>query len=303
MRAMAVDLSIVGREYGPWEKTWTRDDVMLYALAVGCGWDDLRFVTENSEGIDLEVLPTFAVTVGIAGPGFSFDDFGEVPMESIVHGEQRIALSGPIPPEGSVRVSGRIAEVLDKGSGALVVTEWDAVDATTGTHRFTNRTSFFLRGLGGFDAERRPSGSGAGSGGGSPTGSGALAAPPDRAPDHVVAHETAPTQTLLYRIASGDHNRIHSDPWFAHAAGFDRPILMGLGSLGFAGRAALAAVCDGDPARLRAIEGRFASPAYPGDVLETALWVDADGAGATYVTRTQRGEVALDRGRVEVTAP
>ncbi len=291
MRAMSVDLRIVGREYGPWEKTWTRDDVMLYALSLGCGWDELRFVTENSEGIELEVLPTFAVTVGIAGPGFSFADFGDVPMERIVHGEQRIELAGPIPVEGSVRVSGRIADVLDKGSGALVVTEWDAVDAATGAPRFTNRTSFFLRGLGGFgDAHRndpvpapRPAGV-------------AL----DRAPDRVVAYETTPTQTLLYRIASGDHNRIHSDPWFARAAGFDRPILMGLGTLGFAGRAALEAVCDGDPARLRAIEGRFASPAFPGDVLETALWVDPDGSGAAFVTTTQRGDVVLDRGRVEV---
>ena len=123
---------------------------------------------------------------------------------------------------------------------------------------------------------------------------------PDRVPDRVVAYETSPTQTLLYRIASGDHNRVHSDPSFARAAGFDRPILMGLGTLGFAGRALLEAVCDGDPARLRAIEGRFASPAYPGDTLETGVWIDADGAGATFVTSSQRGDVVLDRGRVEV---
>ncbi len=294
---MSVDLSIVGREYGPWEKTWTRDDVMLYALSLGCGWDELRFVTENSEGIELEVLPTFAVTVGIAGPGFSFADLGDVPMERIVHGEQRIELAGPIPTEGSVRVSGRIADVLDKGSGALVVTEWDAVDPTTGAPRFTNRTSFFVRGLGGFgDAHRS---------GRAPAPPPAAAVPeraPDRTPDRVVAYETAPTQTLLYRIASGDHNRIHSDPWFARAAGFDRPILMGLGTLGFAGRAVLEAVCDGDPARLRAVEGRFASPAYPGDTLETAVWVDADASGAAFVTTTQRGDVVLERGRVEVAA-
>ena len=115
MRAMSVDLGVMGREYGPWEKSWTRDDVMLYALAVGCGWDDLRFVTENSEDIDLEVLPTFAVKVGIAGPGFSFADFGDVAMESIVHGEQRIEFAGPIPVEGSVRVAGRITDVPHHG--------------------------------------------------------------------------------------------------------------------------------------------------------------------------------------------
>ena len=290
MRAMAVDLTIVGREYGPWEKSWTRDDVMLYALALGCGWDDLRFVTENSEGVDLEVLPTFAVTVGIAGPGFSFDDFGDVPMESIVHGEQRIELAGAIPVEGSVRVTGRIADVVDKRSGALVVTEWDSVDATTGLPRFRTRTSFFLRGQGGFgDAHRAAAAD--------------LPIPsptPEHAPDDVVHHETSPTQTLLYRIASGDHNRIHSDPVFARAAGFDRPILMGLGTLGFAGRALVASVCGGDPARVAAIEGRFAAPAHPGEILETLVWRDADGAGASFVTRAAGGAVVLDRGRLEL---
>jgi acyl dehydratase len=281
-----VDLSIVGREYGPWEKSWTTDDVMLYALAVGCGFDDLSFVTENSEGTALQVLPTFAVRVGIAGPGFSFADLGTVPMESIVHGEQRIELAGPIPPSGTVRVTGRVASIHDKGSGALVVTEWDSVDSSTGARRFTTRTAFFLRGQGGF-------------GGGSGASDDAVAIP-EREPDRVVGFETSPDQTLLYRLASGDHNRIHSDPYFAGLAGFDRPILMGLGTMGFAGRALLRALCDGDPGRLRAIEGRFAAPGYPGDTLSTEIWVDDGGGGATYRTVTQRGDVVLDRGRCEL---
>lgn len=284
---MAVDLSVVGREYGPWEKSWTADDVMLYALGVGCGWDDLAFVTENSEGIALRVLPTFAVRVGIAGPGFSFSDLGDVPMESIVHGEQRVELGGPIPPAGTVSVSGRVTGVHDKGSGALVVTEWDSVDPATGALLFRTRTSFFLRGQGGF--------------GGSGATPAAVVSIPDRGPDHEVALETSPTQTLLYRLASGDHNRIHSDPWFARLAGFERPILMGLGTMGFAGRALLRALCDDDPARLGAVEGRFAAPGYPGDTLTTQVWVDDDRAAATYRTITQRGDVVLDRGRCELT--
>jgi acyl dehydratase len=273
-------LSIVGREYGPWEKSWTADEAMLYALAVGCGWDDLEFVTENTDGVALKVLPTFAVKLGIAGPGFSFSDFGDVPLESIVHGDQRIELDGPIPVTGTVRVSGRVSAVYDKGSGALVVTEWESVDAASGEPRFRTRTSFFLRGLGGFGGDRGPAAA-------DPT--------PERPPDRSVALDTEPTQTLLYRIASGDHNRIHSDPGFARLAGFERPILMGLGSMGIAGRALLGALCGGDPARFRAMEGRFASPGYPGDALTTDIWELGDGTAA-YRTRTQRDDVILDRG-------
>jgi acyl dehydratase len=281
-----VDLSVVGREYGPWEKSWTADDVMLYALGVGCGWDDLAFVTENSQGIALQVLPTFAVRIGIAGPGFSFADLGDVPMESIVHGEQRIELTGAIPPSGTVRVTGRITDVHDKGSGALVVTEWDSVDPATDELRFRTRTSFFLRGQGGF--------------GGSRGTRGAEVQIPEREPDHHVDLETSPTQTLLYRLASGDHNRIHSDPWFARLAGFERPILMGLGTMGFTGRALLQALCDDDPGRLRAVDGRFAAPGYPGDTLTTEIWSDDDGRAASFRTLTQRGDVVIDRGRCEL---
>jgi acyl dehydratase len=103
---------------------------------------------------------------------------------------------------------------------------------------------------------------------------------------------------LLYRIASGDHNRIHSDPGFARLAGFDRPILMGLGSLGFAGLSLVRELCAGDPGRLRVLDGRFASPGYPGDTLTTDIW-DVGRGSAAFRTRTQRDDVIIDRGSCE----
>jgi len=280
---LAVDPGIAGLELGPWTKSWTADDCMLYALGVGCGWDDLEYVTENSEGVALRVLPTFAVRVGIAGPGFSFTQLGDVPLESIVHGDQRIEVFGAIPTSGTVVVRGRIVGVYDKGSGALVVTEWDSSDAESGELRFRTSTGLFLRGQGGFGGPRGPSPVGG------PVG------PPEREPDRVVTHETLPIQTLLYRL-SGDHNRIHSDPWFARRAGFEQPILMGLLTFGYAGRALVAVACDGDPARLRVMEGRFSKPGYNGDRLATSVWIEADGDG-WFATSNDRGDVLLDRGR------
>ncbi|HMC52771.1 MAG TPA: MaoC family dehydratase, partial [Acidimicrobiales bacterium] len=97
-----------------------------------------------------------------------------------------------------------------------------------------------------------------------------------------------------YRL-SGDRNPLHSDPEFAKRAGFERPILHGLCTYGFTGRALLHTLCGSDPTRFHAMEGRFSRPVYPGDELTVSMWVD--GGEAVFRTETQRGEVVIDGGR------
>ena len=52
-----------------------------------------------------------------------------------------------------------------------------------------------------------------------------------------------------------------SRPWAAST----RPILHGLCTYGFTGRALLHTLCGGDPARFTTMEGRFSSPVFPGE--------------------------------------
>jgi acyl dehydratase len=137
----------------------------------------------------------------------------------------------------------------------------------------------FIRGEGGWGGERGPSG-------------GAHVAP-DRAPDHRVTYETRPDQALLYRL-SGDRNPLHSDPSFAQMAGFDRPILHGLCTYGFTGRALLTELCGGDPARFGSMEGRFSSPVFPGESLTVEMW-DTEGS-TTFRTLGEDGRVVIDNG-------
>ena len=275
---MPLNPDAVGAKSKPGEKSWDSKDAILYALGVGCGVDDLPFTTENTKGVQQQVLPTMGVVLGVAGGG-AYDAVGEINWTMLVHGEQAIELHKPIPVEGTTRSVTTVTGIYDKGSGAVLATETESVDAGSGEPLFTTRSAAFIRGAGGWGGDRGPSGP-------RPTA-------PEREPDHVVKYQTGIDQALIYRL-SGDRNPLHSDPSFAEAAGFDRPILHGLCTYGMTGRALLHALCDSDPARFRSIEGRFAKPVWPGDTLTVKMWVD--GNEAIFTTSTQRGDEVIQQG-------
>jgi acyl dehydratase len=159
---MSLNHDIVGVDSEPAERTWTETDVLLYALAVGAGQEDplaeLEFTTENSAGVQLQVLPTFG-------------------------------------------------------------------------------------------------------------------------------------------------NPLHSDPEFAARGGFSRPILHGMCTYGYTGRALLHAVCGSDPARFKAMEGRFTRPVIPGDQLTIDIWSGGGSDGNTAYFRTaSNGVPVLDKGRLTFTS-
>jgi len=271
---MPIDPTAVGATGGPSERSWTSTDCLLYSLGVGAGVDELEFTTEKNQ----KVLPTFAVILG--GGGVPFSKIGTFNPAMLVHGEQAIEVYAPIPTEGTVRSTGRIAAIWDKGKGAVVVMESESVDAASDEPLFKTTMSAFIRGEGGFGGERGPSGAAGG--------------PPDRKPDHEMTYATRPDQALIYRL-SGDRNPLHSDPEFAKLAGFDRPILHGLCTYGFTGRALLHTLCGGAVERFRSMAVRFSKPVLPGDALTVSMWVD--GNEAQFQTRTQSGDIVIDQGR------
>jgi acyl dehydratase len=281
---MPINLDVVGSESDPVERTWTSKDCLLYALGVGAGSLDatgfeLEYTTENSADVVQQVLPTFAAVVGGGGPPRS--TLGSFDPAMLVHGEQAIRLFGPIPTEGTVRTTSVVTGIYDKGSGALVVGESTSVDPGTGAKRFVTTTSLFIRGEGGFGGERGPA---------------APAPAPGKEPDEVVSYATRADQALLYRL-SGDRNPLHSDPVFAKRAGFDRPILHGLCTYGFTGRALLHTLCGSDPSRFGSMYGRFSRPTLPGDTLTISMWSEGD--TVRFRTDNQRGETVIDAGTFE----
>jgi acyl dehydratase len=284
---MPLNPDAVGTETEAREARWTSKDSLLYALGVGAGVSDptgfeLEFTTENSDGITQKALPTMAVVIAPSGAGIGrgpMDAIGTFDMAMLVHGEQSITLHQPVPVEGTAMIKGRVAAMYDKGKAAVVVLESEAVDAS-GALLWTNRNSAFIRGEGGWGGDRGPSGP--------------RNAPPDRDPDHVVSYTTRTDQALLYRL-NGDRNPLHSDPKFAARAGFPKPILHGLCTYGFTGRALLHAVCGSDPTRFKAFEARFSNPVMPGDTLDVRIWVDGNEA----IFQTWVGEnIVIDAGKL-----
>ncbi len=289
---MGLNPAAVGATSEPVERSWHHKDALLYALGVGAGALDptgfeLDLTTENSVGIPQRVLPTFTTIVGQGGG--ARESIGDFDPAMLVHGEQSIQLHGEIPPEGTVSIVTKVAGMYDKGSAGLVVLESESRHAGSGELAFTTRTTLFIRGAGGFGGPRSPEGD----------EESALASEPlpAREPDEVVSYTTRPDQALLYRL-SGDRNPLHSDPTFAKRAGFDRPILHGLCTYGFTGRALLHTVCGSDPARFGAMRARFSKPTMPGDTLTVSVWdITGQAAGAfRFRTETQRGETVIDAG-------
>jgi acyl dehydratase len=267
----------------PTERSWTSKDALLYAVGVGAGSTDptgfeLEFTTENSKDVQQRVLPTFSVIVGMGG---GMANIGSFNPAMLVHGEQQIELHKEIPPDGTVLTEGNVIAVYDKGSAAVVWMESRSVDKATGDPLFTTRNSAFIRGEGGFGGDRGPSGP--------------QNVAPEREPDHVVTYATRRDQALTYRL-SGDRNPLHSDPQFAKMGGFDTPILHGLCTYGFTGRALLHALCKSDPSRFTGMDARFSTPVYPGDELTVKMWVVEDGV-AVFRTERHNGDVVIDQGR------
>jgi acyl dehydratase len=242
---------------------YTARDTILYALGVGAASDplderQLRLVYEK----DLVPLPTMATV--LASPGAWMRDNAELGIDfaKMVHGEQSVQMHAALPSTGILIGKSRVVRLIDKGEGkgAIMHVEKELWDEATNQLVAVSEQVLFLRGDGGFSQ-------GAG-------GDEAAAAPmpvPDRAPDRVITLRTRLDQAVLYRL-SGDLNPLHIDPAVANRAGFQKPILHGLATYGFACRGLVETFCDGDPVRLKAIRARMSAPVFPGDTIRLECW-------------------------------
>ncbi|KAK0388549.1 hypothetical protein NLU13_4792 [Sarocladium strictum] len=246
------------KEGEPTEFVYEERDAILYNLGIGAKRTDLNYVYEGAD--DFQVIPTFGVI-----PPFNaempFDYSSIVPNFSpmmLLHGEQYLEVRKfPVPTSARLVSRGKLLEVVDKGSAAIAKVGITTVDKSSGQDVFYNEMTVFLRGCGGFGGQNKAKDRGA---------STAANKPPSRMPDVVVEEKTTEDQAAIYRL-SGDYNPLHIDPDFAKMGGFKAPILHGLCSFGFAGKAVY-----GRFGAFKNIKVRFAGPVIPGQTLVTEMW-------------------------------
>ena len=275
---MALNMDALGKPIGPVTKHYDWKDVVLYALGIGAGFDELDYTYEKN----LKVIPTFSIAS-------IFDFLGHIAAASninlagVLHGEQELIFHRPIPPSGSFVTTGKVSRYYDKGpKGALVIGESETCDAG-GRKLFTNIITIFARLDGGFDGENAPQKD---------------VIFPDRDADFTVSAAPSPDQPLLYRL-SGDVFQLHADPEFARMVGYEKPIMHGLCTFGYACRALMASFVPGEPERVRRLGCRFSRTLYPGEPIRILIWKTDDGKAVWRVVNAANGELVIDNGVFE----
>ncbi len=279
-------LEAIGYQFQATESTYNEQDVALYGISIGASEDpldagDLQYTYELSS-TGFNCFPTFAATF----PLQTMEQIGSIPgqklnLMEVLHGEHYLELFRPLPTKGTLSNQAEISQVYDKGSGALIIVDITSTDQE-GQRIAFNQASIFVRGRGNFGGDRGPSRSGD--------------ALPERPADERLRERTQDNQALIYRLASGDRNPLHVDTRFATLLGFQRPILHGLCTYGYAARAVLKSCAGNNPHRFKSIQARFSHHIFPGESLETEMWYES-ATNIKFRSRVvERDEIVLSNG-------
>ncbi len=262
---MPLDETQVGSTSACLSHAYDWKDVVLYALSVGAQPSELDFLFEERGP---RVLPTYGVIPAMTTCEHLLNHLGG-DLSGLVHAGQRMTLHRPLSSTGTLSTTGKVNAIYDLKRLAQVTLETSSKDAEGHTVCETEMELLFRfdGGFGGKPPPRRPP-----------------IRTPDAPPEWEFQQKIPDTQAYLYRL-NGDLNPLHADPAVAQKVGFDRPILHGLCTFGYLGRAVLEHACAFDPARLKTLGAQFRKPVFPGDTLLVQGWKLHDDDRGSHVMR------------------
>ncbi|KAK0534032.1 hypothetical protein OC835_002822 [Tilletia horrida] len=295
MSSTHVDFSrTVGHAFPAQPVAWKRRDLLLYAVGINAGPEQLSYIYEGVPSF--RAFPTYPLVLGLRGDSDDTNVFAEriagraalpgfpkLDPNTIVHGEQSLTVLKPLPLVSGPgwTLQSRVTAVHDKGKALILESEASLVSPQGEVHAVMVGATFY-----------RGGGQGTGFSKSLPSPDARPRSAPPKVdtksskPDFELKEVVSPTQAAIYRL-SGDYNPLHIDPSIGKRGGLGGVILHGLCSYGFAARALLRAydAHDGEPAvesklALEYISARFTSPVRLGDALLTRVWKVGAGAGA-----------------------
>ncbi|OMJ15739.1 Peroxisomal multifunctional enzyme type 2, partial [Smittium culicis] len=255
-------------KFEPTEFTYTQRDVMLYAVGIGASRRDLNIVYELSP--DFQTFPTFAF-VCMFNSRSNYEQFIPTfnPM-MLVHIGQSVEFFREVPTSATLSITHRVVDIIDKPKGIVLITGSRVKDKESDVPICESETTLFIAGIGGFSKA---------AGYKSPPSADRLRTAlisgktPEPPPNKTVIQKTSPEQAVLYRLL-GSYNPLHIDPEMAAKGNFKAPILHGLCTLGFSSRHLVNEMAGGDARKLKALKVSFSSPVYPGETIQTNMWID-----------------------------
>jgi acyl dehydratase len=277
---MALNLESVGKTWGPYEFSYNERDLIIYALGIGFGKENLEYVYEGAK--DFKAFPTYGVILPSNAGAEAFLST-KANFAMVVHGEQGLQIHNPLPKGGAVQTAATLEGVYDKGSGALIVMRFDTREKG-GAPVCTNWVSAFVRGAGGFGGPAQPKKE--------------IPPTPPKNPDFILEAQTEVNQAALYRM-SGDRNPLHIDPGVAKMVGFPEPILHGLCTYGVVCRRFVQEVLKGDSGKVKSYSARFSSPVFPGEKLQVKVWQEKPNLCLLEVFNG-KGDAVIRNGVIEI---
>lgn len=265
---------ILGARIGPFEGCIGSDLLRRYAEAT----NDASPLVRSGQAVPSTALVTQIWEAQNAGRAAAIPEVVQQSASGGVHGEHDIVLHRPIVPGEPLRTWVEGHGARPAGRNCLVTLRYSTMDARGELVAEQWWTTVYL----GTTCD--------------PTGGGApdhgFPADARERPIGTSTREVDVEMARRYAGVSGDWSAHHFELEAARRSGIDRVFLHGLCTMALCAQSVTELVANGDPARLRRIAVRFASPTFLGERLtvriydagEAAVAFEADSGGAAVIT-------------------
>lgn len=279
-----LNTELVGMTAPPGTIDYGRPERTTFARGINAdpGRDSVLF----AEGETAVVAPTFGAAASVLQL-FGLFPHIEVNLGLIVHGGVKVTKHAPLPPEGTMVLSGAISAVYDKGPGKIAIIILTTEIHIDGTLHETIENSVIVRKGGGFGGDPGPSAAAE-----LPTGNAFFEALIKGDDD----------QGKKYADGSGDQNPIHQDAEFATAMGLGGIILHGMFVVGAAANLLQRQIAQHDPSKIKGFAFTMTGMSRPGHSLLLNAWERGGGKYEAWVFNKTARDADDEKNKVTLSA-